>query len=45
MKDAFYIDKLANYLASRFEFDESLEYGSRIDEILKDITKDLQKDK
>ncbi len=28
-----------------FEFDESLEYGSRIDEILKDITKDLKKDK
>lgn len=26
-----------------FEFDESLEYGSRIDEILKDITKDLKK--
>lgn len=26
-----------------FEFDESLEYGSRIDEILKDITKDLRK--
>ncbi len=27
-----------------FEFDESIEYGSRIDEILKDITKDLKKD-
>lgn len=27
-----------------FEFDESLEYGSRIDEILKDITKDLKKE-
>lgn len=26
-----------------FEFDESLEYGSRIDEILKDITKDMKK--
>ena len=26
-----------------FEFDESLEYGSRIDEILKNITKDLKK--
>lgn len=26
-----------------FEFDESLEYGSRIDEILKGITKDLKK--
>lgn len=26
-----------------FEFDESLEYGSRIDEILKDITKDFKK--
>ncbi len=26
-----------------FEFDESIEYGSRIDEILKDITKDLKK--
>lgn len=25
-----------------FEFDESLEYGTRIDEILKDITKDLK---
>ncbi len=25
-----------------FEFDESIEYGSRIDEILKDITKDLK---
>ena len=25
-----------------FEFDESLEYGSRIDEILKDITKDIK---
>ena len=27
-----------------FEFDESLEYGSRIDEILKDITKDMKKE-
>lgn len=27
-----------------FEFDESLEYGSKIDEILKDITKDLKKE-
>ncbi len=27
-----------------FEFDESLEYGSRIDEILKNITKDLKKE-
>ena len=27
-----------------FEFDESIEYGSRIDQILKDITKDLKKD-
>lgn len=27
-----------------FEFDESIEYGSRIDEILKDITKGLKKD-
>ena len=26
-----------------FEFDESLEYGTRIDEILKGITKDLKK--
>lgn len=26
-----------------FEFDESIEYGSRIDEILKDITKDIKK--
>lgn len=26
-----------------FEFDESLEYGSRIDEILRGITKDLKK--
>ena len=26
-----------------FEFYESIEYGSRIDEILKDITKDLKK--
>ena len=26
-----------------FEFDESLEYGSRIDEILKDIIKDMKK--
>ena len=26
-----------------FEFDESIEYGSRIDEILKDITKGLKK--
>lgn len=25
-----------------FEFDESLEYGSKIDKILKDITKDLK---
>ena len=25
-----------------FEFDESLEYGSKIDRILKDITKDLK---
>lgn len=25
-----------------FEFDESLEYGTRIDEILKNITKDLK---
>lgn len=25
-----------------FEFDESIEYGSRIDEILKDITKDIK---
>ena len=25
-----------------FEFDESLEYGSRIDEILKEITKDIK---
>ena len=25
-----------------FEFDDSLEYGSRIDEILKDITKDIK---
>lgn len=24
MKDAFHIDKLANYLASRVEFDDSL---------------------
>ena len=27
-----------------FEFDESLEYGTRIDQILKDITKDLKKE-
>ena len=27
-----------------FEFDESLEYGDRIDNILKKITKDLKKD-
>ena len=27
-----------------FEFDESLEYGAKIDEILKDITKDLKKE-
>ena len=27
-----------------FEFDDSLEYGSRIDEILKNITKDLKKE-
>ena len=27
-----------------FEFDDSIEYGSRIDEILKDITKDIKKD-
>ena len=27
-----------------FEFDESIEYGSKIDQILKDITKDLKKD-
>lgn len=26
-----------------FEFDESIEYGDRIDNILKDITKDLKK--
>ena len=26
-----------------FQFDESLEYGAKIDEILKDITKDLKK--
>ena len=26
-----------------FEFDESLEYGTRIDEILNKITKDLKK--
>lgn len=26
-----------------FEFDESLEYGAKIDEILKDITNDLKK--
>ena len=26
-----------------FEFDESIEYGSRIDEILRNITKDLKK--
>ena len=28
-----------------FVFDESLEYGAKIDSILKDITKDMQKDK
>ena len=27
-----------------FEFDESIEYGDRIDNILKNITKDLKKD-
>lgn len=27
-----------------FEFDDSLEYGSRIDEILKNITKDIKKE-
>lgn len=27
-----------------FEFDESLEYGSKIDEILKDISKDWKKE-
>lgn len=27
-----------------FEFDESMEYGSRIDEILKTITKDIKKE-
>lgn len=27
-----------------FEFDESIEYGDRIDNILKEITKDLKKD-
>lgn len=27
-----------------FEFDESIEYGAKIDEILKDITKDFKKD-
>lgn len=27
-----------------FEFDESLEYGTKIDQILKDITKDLKKE-
>lgn len=27
-----------------FEFDDSIEYGSRIDEILKGITKDLNKE-
>jgi len=26
-----------------FEFDESIEYGAKIDEILKDITKDFKK--
>lgn len=26
-----------------FEFDESIEYGAKIDEILKDITKDINK--
>ena len=28
-----------------FELDESLEYGAKIDSILKDITKDMKKDK
>lgn len=28
-----------------FVFDESLEYGAKIDSILKDITKDMKKDK
>ncbi len=28
-----------------FEFDETIEYGARIDTILKDITKDLKKEK
>ncbi len=27
-----------------FEFDDSIEYGSKIDEILKDITKDMKKE-
>lgn len=27
-----------------FEFDESIEYGSKIDEILRNITKDLKKE-
>lgn len=27
-----------------FEFDESIEYGSKIDEILKDISKDWKKE-
>lgn len=27
-----------------FEFDDSLEYGSKIDQILKDITKDMKKE-
>ena len=27
-----------------FEFDESIEYGAKIDEILKDITKDIKKE-
>ena len=28
-----------------FMFDESIEYGAKIDEILKNITKDMKKDK
>ena len=27
-----------------FEFDETIEYGARIDQILKDITKDMKKE-
>lgn len=27
-----------------FEFDESIEYGAKIDQLLKDITKDIKKD-